>query len=741
MRILPFSLCSLFLLAPAVAPEIEAQGGAPEPTDTEIVCYSAILTPYSSTITTYSTTELGAPLEGYYDAQVQANLYQGESMVGAGSTPIIEGQTIAEGELTATAAPTQFYLVSTHSVVPSPEMLDGETGDYYDFYGLAMMAGSCADVQNYCSVQAPPPPGYLGPEVAGPIGLGTTWDIVYASPPQITTIGTLGGSPLTLGSSGTLIVDGSALTAGGGDPDPEINVTSGTGLTLGTVSVESDSELQVGYTVDSNGSSAGAHGITVTTDAGTSAEYDVTVGDPTPVITSITTSAPNQTDFVAGTTTNFTISGQYFGTNPQVTISGTTCTGANYCGISNTSNNGATSTTTGWITLSASANGTAPVTVTSQGYNGGNGFVHWDNNSPTSNSENVIIDAAPAPPPPMIVLGQGAAACSGANIGGNPGPTQTVYVGQQIAFTGCLPSTVSPGDVTSMSWTPASPGGTAVGGYQTTTDTGAVLPLTSPSCAIGQNFCNFPGFYWVDQGNPRQFTFQYTVCCGGGSTSAVATFNVSGPSGASIGAVTDPVHNGVNIFLGSVGWSGWVIQLGRPLQESPGITFTASAALPGGNQGQYAWLQLLNTFNVHYRDATGRWACGLDQSPELDGVFNLELGPSAEDSPYSPLDDNPGEGEHEVWFQATQYLMWQPNPAPGCSGAACTILVPLATVGWQWTGDAINTLKTQQNGSTWTLTGCETCSNNPPSQGTASHPQWQRSTMTAPTGLACLQMQ
>ena len=147
---------------------------------------------------------------------------------------------------------------------------------------------------------------------------------------------------------------------------------------------------------------------------------------------------------------------------------------------------------------------------------------------------------------------------------------------------------------------------------------------------------------------------------GGGSSSAIAAFSVNGPSGASITAVTDPVHNGVNIFHGSVGESGWVTQLGRPLQESPGITFTASAALPSGNQGQYAWLQLLNTFNVHYRDATGRWACGLDQSPELDGLFTLNLGASNEDSPPSPL--NPGEGEHEAWFQATQYLMWQPNP-------------------------------------------------------------------------------
>jgi hypothetical protein len=87
--------------------------------------------------------------------------------------------------------------------------------------------------------------------------------------------------------------------------------------------------------------------------------------DPTPAISSINTNAPNQTDFVAGTTTSFTITGQHFGTYPQVTISGTACTSGNYCGVTGTASD---TSVAGWITLDAGASGSATVTVTSQGH-------------------------------------------------------------------------------------------------------------------------------------------------------------------------------------------------------------------------------------------------------------------------------------------------------------------------------------------------------------------------------------
>jgi len=109
----------------------------------------------------------------------------------------------------------------------------------------------------------------------------------------------------------------------------------------------------------------------------------------------------------------------------------------------------------------------------------------------------------------------------------------------------------------------------------------------------------------------------------------------------------------------------------------------------------------------------GRVACGLDMSPELDSSYspNLYTGSQFQDNPFATLQQN--YGKLEVLFDATAYLMWRPNTASGCSaGAACNITVPLATLSWTWTGDAINTLKTTQNGTTWMLTGCQSCSNN-----------------------------
>jgi hypothetical protein len=161
----------------------------------------------------------------------------------------------------------------------------------------------------------------------------------------------------------------------------------------------------------------------------------------------------------------------------------------------------------------------------------------------------------------------------------------------------------------------------------------------------------------------------------------------------------------------------------------PGITLNASATLPGANQGQYSWIQLLTTDNEHYTNAQGRWVCPLDTSPELDGKYNAAAytGPTFRDNPWTPLPFVPGENEGEVerQFNATPYLMWMPNSAPGCtSGAACTILVPLAALSWSWTGDTVNTLQ-NQTGSTWMLTGCQMCSNS--QQAIASYPQWQAS--------------
>jgi hypothetical protein len=66
-----------------------------------------------------------------------------------------------------------------------------------------------------------------------------------------------------------------------------VAVSGGNGLTLGSPQDITDNGMNVPYSVSSSPSSTGQYGITVTTTSGTSNTYNITVGDPTPVITGI----------------------------------------------------------------------------------------------------------------------------------------------------------------------------------------------------------------------------------------------------------------------------------------------------------------------------------------------------------------------------------------------------------------------------------------------------------------------
>jgi hypothetical protein len=104
-----------------------------------------------------------------------------------------------------------------------------------------------------------------------------------------------------------------------------------------------------------------------------------TVADATPVIASI-----NPPNWPVGQTTAGSISGQYFGTNPSVSLSDTTIS-FSYQGVSD-----------GQINFSATVppgdpNGTTSVTVTSNGYNG-SGFIPLPNGGSQARSSPVSAD-------------------------------------------------------------------------------------------------------------------------------------------------------------------------------------------------------------------------------------------------------------------------------------------------------------------------------------------------------------
>jgi hypothetical protein len=55
-------------------------------------------------------------------------------------------------------------------------------------------------------------------------------------------------------------------------------------------------------------------------------------------------------------------------------------------------------------------------------------------------------------------------------------------------------------------------------------------------------------------------------------------------------------------------------------------------------------------------------------------------------------------GENARYFSATMFAMWTPGADTRCTDNQCAIPIPLGSLTWQFTGDAINSLKTQMNG-------------------------------------------
>jgi hypothetical protein len=224
-----------------------------------------------------------------------------------------------------------------------------------------------------------------------------------------------------------------------------------------------------------------------------------------------------------------------------------------------------------------------------------------------------------------------------------------------------------------------------------------ITPVGNAVCGVG-TYCDYPPFYWVDAGQERQFTFTYTLT-NGLYSSATVTFNVYGPLapgftaqvGSAVGAINKDTHL-PGLYL-----------LGLPFQgRQAGIIFTANALPALGDQGAYSWVQIVISDQVWIIKAAGQEECtaptaypALDTTYPYSNVFSVSRpNDTATDSPASPLRDSWGESQRS--FSAVMYLMWDPVlPA--------SIPAPLASMPWQFTGDAINTLVTTGNGTTWTV--------------------------------------
>ncbi|MGO9096738.1 MAG: IPT/TIG domain-containing protein [Bryobacteraceae bacterium] len=461
---------------------------------------------------------------------------------------------------------------------------------------------------------------------------------------------------------------------------PAIN--PGSGITL-TPTSASATQVTLNYSIATN-ASTGKQNLTLTTTFGTSNAASFNIGDPTPNITSVN---PNQ--WPAGATTAITITGTGFGTNPTLSIDATGITGLQIMSSSDTQ-------ITAQVTIDPSApdQPNVTLTVTSQGY-GGSGFLSTNPGQPSqgTNSQANIVAATP-----QILWGT---ACGSAT---QIGASMNVVAGQAITLVACMPGNTA---VANPSW--QLPQNVWItGGYAAGTTTGgqeAPDPLTDQSTLM---------FYFVDSGG------SWPVTVSTGQRTASVTFAVTGPSSVSINA---PLK-GVNILPTNPP----TLALGTP-PTSAGIQFTVSATPPAGNAGTYSWVQLIKSDQYTLLTGTGSvqncvpTTFATDPSPELDNVYPYATGVTTNDSPSASLPDPMGEIQRA--FQATMYLMWIPSPAGNCSGTiACAVPVPLGTVGWQFCGDAINTLAPQSNSTTWLL-NCSTSTPSPaPYQASTAYPEW-----------------
>jgi hypothetical protein len=280
---------------------------------------------------------------------------------------------------------------------------------------------------------------------------------------------------------------------------------------------------------------------------------------------------------------------------------------------------------------------------------------------------------------------------------------QSVLVGQQIVLYASytLPSGVT---VSSQSW---SVPGTPAGGYNhALTDGGpTALDFSQQSTT----------FYWDAPPATSQVVTFILHLSDNTFPQATATFNIGGPTAASVATQ-----------LGQVAINpGPYLQFGS-IPSNVGIAFTASATPPSGYSNSFLWVQqntndvltiTLNDNTTHTCTFTTVPAGG---DPFLDTLYPYDTGSTTDDSPRTVLDSTTSK-ELIRNFSAIMYLMWTPPEASWCqNGSACTIPVPLGSVHWQWSGDAVYNSVSQA----WTLNSSTKSAD--PFQSSNAFPTWTR---------------
>lgn len=600
--------------------------------------------------------------------------------------------------------------------------------------------------------------------------------VSVAYEPYIDTISpssaSIGGPPGTIYLTGYNLVDPDTCTA-----NPQI---TGYGVNLNFVDGDCDygESATLSYSISPQ-APTGDQTLTLSNGFGNSNGVTFTVTDPAPSISSVYPIPPWPANSI-----NYpvTINGSNFGTlpsvsftDPYITIVGTPSTSPGFLSSGQLSSSQQIS-----LSLNISPNDPgipSQVIVTSTGY--GIGVVEAPSGgSLTATYPVSVTPAAQVPPPAPQIFSGTSTACSGSGDYSNQ--TVQVLVGQPIAFTACIPSSVDLTTVTQApTWTPnpnpatsnaavanftvTAPAGCGTGPGQTICNYSISKPaFSNATCLAGQQSCSFNTFFFVVPGT-YTFTFAYSV--NGVSASAWVEFTAIGPTNVNVYldpvfTQPSPVNGMAPVSIWNDPQSGPTMGLGmnnQTLSPPYGIWLTSSFTPPlpiPYSPGTLLWVQVFTSQTWRELTNSGTWTWHLSgQVSPTGGIYSAVLDtvyPYKYNGAY--WFDDPQAGlvgsEFSENYSSTVYLMWDPTiPPPGQTCTAATtsgsgsatigipstcasIPVPLGYVTYGACGDAINTLTNQDTtGTNWTL-GCSTEVYPSSFVPNTTYPSWQ-STLNA----------
>lgn len=209
--------------------------------------------------------------------------------------------------------------------------------------------------------------------------------------------------------------------------------------------------------------------------------------------------------------------------------------------------------------------------------------------------------------------------------------------------------------------------GDRIGNYEISTEKGEVTPLGPVDRAS-------IAYYWLTAG--EDVGVEITVSSGGKTISRKSTFDILRPtatieatissSGSQVHVIREKIIDGTSL--------GEEVALGS-IDGGHGVTLEANVATPDGGEGQFALLQVTNSFRLFLvenppmlvaLESGPRWVLDTADDPEAP-LYSVPQNIDANSSASINASDSPGQGLSESYERVTinesfrTYLMYRPS--------------------------------------------------------------------------------